>query len=114
RNVGLLNTQYGACLSLRETAVFDDAVDLQRKMSLELLAFRISETDVGEYIAAAFFESHSVFFLNRHDQLLLCRSSRCASISLRRMRVSPQDQFHPFARYKGPGRYRSGPASETP
>ena len=60
--MGLLDAEQDARLSLREVAVFDDAVNLQRKMSFELLAFRMSETDIGEYIAAALFESHSVFF----------------------------------------------------
>jgi hypothetical protein len=44
RNVGLLGAQYGPRLRLREMAIFDDAVDLQRKMRLELLAFRIGKT----------------------------------------------------------------------
>ena len=47
-------------------AIFDDAVDLQRKMGLELLAFRIRETDVGEDVAAAFFEGHAFLFFRCH------------------------------------------------
>jgi hypothetical protein len=42
--MGLLDAQYGPRLRLREIAIFDDAVDLQRKMRLELLAFRIGKT----------------------------------------------------------------------
>ena len=74
--MGLFDAKYCTRLSLREFAIFDDAVDLQRKMSLELFAFRISETNVGEHVAAAFFEGYALSFLNRHCQLHLCRLSR--------------------------------------
>lgn len=61
--MGLLNTQYGPSLPLREMAIFDDAVDLQRKVRLQLFAFRIGKTDVGKYIAAAFFKGYSILLL---------------------------------------------------
>jgi hypothetical protein len=50
-------------LSLGEMAIFDDTVDLQCKMRLELLALRIGETDVGKHVATAFFKGHSGFSL---------------------------------------------------
>jgi len=63
RDMGLLNAKYCPRLSLREVAIFDDAVDLQCGLSLELLAFQIGETDVGEHVAAAFFEGHAFFLI---------------------------------------------------
>ena len=56
-----------------EMALFDDTVDLQRKMCLEVLALRIGETDVGKHVATAFFEGHSVLSFSCHNQLLLWR-----------------------------------------
>ena len=51
-------------------AIFDDTLDLQCKMRLELLALRIGETDVGKHVATAFFERHSVLSFSCHNQLL--------------------------------------------
>jgi len=60
--MGLFDAKYRTRFSLREAAIFDDTVGLQRKMSLEPLTFGISETNVGKHVAAAFFRRSCVFF----------------------------------------------------
>ena len=42
------------------------SADLQHEMGLELLAFGIGKTDIGQHLAAAFFERHATSFFNRH------------------------------------------------
>ena len=46
--------------------LLDDAIDFQGKVGLELLTFRIGETDVGEHVAATFFESQASWFFGCH------------------------------------------------
>ncbi len=42
----------GGCL--RKLAAFDEAIDLQREMRLELLALGVRKSQIGKDIAAAF------------------------------------------------------------
>ena len=62
--MGLLDAENCARFYLCEAATLDDAVDLQSETGLELLAFGIGETNIGEHVAAAFFEGHPSCFLS--------------------------------------------------
>jgi hypothetical protein len=54
-------------LSSLQTEFFSELlVDLQSEMGLELLAFGIGEANIGEQLAAAFFECHASSFFSRH------------------------------------------------
>ena len=64
--MGLLNAEDCARFYLGEAATLNDAVDLQREMGLELLAFGIGEANIGKHVAAAFFEGHTSLFFSRH------------------------------------------------
>ncbi len=54
--MGLPDAENFAGLYLCEAATLDDAVDVQSEMGLELLAFGIGESNIGKYVAAAFFD----------------------------------------------------------
>src|SRR4051812_25400729 len=52
-NLGLINTQDGGGFTLAQAALSDDAVNLDRQLSLMLPLFWIRKIQVGEHIAAA-------------------------------------------------------------
>jgi len=67
-------------LGLREAALPDEAVDLQRQIGLELLALGMGESEIAEDVAAALLHANSTVGLV-HRPLCLSRTSRSATAS---------------------------------
>jgi hypothetical protein len=55
---------------LGQAAIFDQAVDLQRKSSFELLPFRIWKAEVAKDVSATLFHSYSGVFLHLSSAFL--------------------------------------------
>ena len=90
-NMRLPDTERGRSLALRQTSLFDDAVDLKRQTRFDQLLFRVGQSKIGEDIAAAPGDPRSGFRSLRsrllgYTQFCLPLWSRSASASLCRTR----------------------------
>jgi hypothetical protein len=62
--VRLLDAEDFAGFGLCESALFEGAVDFERKASLELFLLRVCKTEIGENVAAAPFNAGQILFFS--------------------------------------------------